>query len=614
MYELEKTLFQVNKYYGWRLTVGEDYFLLQEHHITTLQPEPAVSGIVLVISPSLQTFTKKFLELAGLALSHQHPDILRMILSLTFQTFREPVYSFVHSCILSYLTALARKIFVESHPVRRILNLTERKSQLERPELKVLTLMRHIASRHAGPTSDEVFRLADDMVVMLLAQTDCTSAYEFCQGVLCRCADTLGKKHWRYRQLKTRFARLLYVNDRCLEANNIWQELVGPVPRLEQGWQPSDASAVMAAASLGDACEERHDIEGAKIWYQRAASGCGQLFGSEDIATLLLLHKAKQMEAQCERRTTSKDAVLECPEKAESRQQDVESLVAQLEERLSQLDLEAADNSIVQGEPWDTDNVGAAIDTASTEAPELSFGLTLNTPEEGVGTIVRQTNSNVPLSWIATEHDVPFAELETHYPKPHPSCDPGPNDGPPKITSLFPSQQTFGDTPASTLSGFEQYCPPLPTLSNDAEMAGFDTNPGMHQEHLAYEQFDENHLCNWTQFVNRSQNFSMDEQQTTWNQQFGVDQQIDMSQQFAFQMNQPPNHYWEHAGQNQQHWIPQIDSFQSMMDFDQGSINNPVPETFNDADFVDWDQLQTQELVTGSGGPYTHQQRITEVQ
>ncbi|KIV80412.1 hypothetical protein PV11_07912 [Exophiala sideris] len=370
----------------------------------------------------------------------------------------------------------------------------------------------------------------------------------------------------------------------------------------------------MAAEMLGEECEMRLDLAKAAVWYHRVASGFEQLYGAKDTDTLIALHKARQMEAQSERMKTSKDAVSEFPEEAELRQQTVETLVAEIEEKVSKLDLEAADNSIVQGKPWDTDDADAALDTDSAEAPESSLSLMLNTPEEDIGPLARQSPSDLPFPWVATGHDVPFSDLETHYSNPQPSCDPGSNDGTPEFLGLFPSQQTYEDAPAATLSGLDQHCPPLPTLSNDAEMAVFDTNPGMHQEHLAYEQFDGNHLCNWTQVVDGGQNFSMGERQTTWNQHFCGDQQIDMSQHFVFQTNNPPNLHSEHAGHDQQHWIPQIDSFPSMMDLDQGSVNNPVfTETFNDDDFVDWNQLQTQELVT-SGGPYAHQQRITEEQ
>ncbi|KIV80413.1 hypothetical protein PV11_07913 [Exophiala sideris] len=216
MYEFEKTLFQVNKYYEWRLTVGEDYFLLQEHSVNIPNSEPAavvdpgqlfilaenlVRGISLGNAHLVQTLTKRISKLAALSFSHQHPGLLRVMLDLICHTFSDPDESYVHYSILSYLTALARRIFVESHPVRLILSLTQHgsQSQPESPEFKILTLMSHIASRHAGPTSDEVYELEEDMIFILRVYAVYAPTYEFCQGLLTRYAETLGKEHWAYR-------------------------------------------------------------------------------------------------------------------------------------------------------------------------------------------------------------------------------------------------------------------------------------------------------------------------------------------------------------------------------------------------------------------------------
>jgi hypothetical protein len=303
---LESTLAAVNNYYAWRLGQSDEYFAVLKHgggeHTVIsdeLDPGEAFSlvqeGIDAVLAGAhqfAQSSMRGFCSQARVLLLQQHPSLLQNLLYSLVYPYKAGGLQF-QSSIISYLAALASRLFEHDHPVSMILKLVRCYEARGKGCQLVFRLMCEIATRQKDPNARIISELEYDLARVSVDYDDFHSAAGFCQALLQRYVDELDERHVFSRRLLSLLGKLYWRYDLDDEAERTLLRVLELDDPYVRDARNADWVSLHAMDWLSWMCEDTEDWSGAEKWYRQAHEAACFHYGLEDGAARRILHQLK---------------------------------------------------------------------------------------------------------------------------------------------------------------------------------------------------------------------------------------------------------------------------------------------------------------------------------
>jgi tetratricopeptide (TPR) repeat protein len=292
---LESTLATVNNYYAWRLGQSDEYFAVPKHGLgehtvisDELDPVDVFSlmreGLAAAVAGAYQlaqSLMRRFCSQAPVLLLQQRPSLLENLLYSLVYPYEEGCLQF-QSSIISYLAALASRLFKHDHPVSMILKLVRYYEARKKGCQLIFRLMCEIATRQKDQNAGIIFELEFDMAKVSIHYDDFHAAAEFCQALLQRYVDKLDERHKFSRRLLILLGELYWKHDLYDEPERILLRVLELDDSYARDARKADSISAQALEFLGLRCEKREDWSGAEKWYRQAYEATCSQYGVDD--------------------------------------------------------------------------------------------------------------------------------------------------------------------------------------------------------------------------------------------------------------------------------------------------------------------------------------------
>ncbi|EXJ63900.1 hypothetical protein A1O7_00235 [Cladophialophora yegresii CBS 114405] len=357
-HHLESTLAAVNNYFTWRLSQTDDYFVAQKHGAgehseasELLDPYVPFSNMAEGMNAAFvgtyhhaQSLLRRFCGETRVLLLQQHPLLLETLVYSFFYAYNGVAGRFMYS-IISYLAALASRLFGHDHPISMTLKLLRCYEARRKGTELVSKLLYEITKRQKDPGAQKIFELEYNMAQASVFNDDFHTAAEICQALLQRYMDRFDERHRFCRGLMILQGELHWkhrVND---EARQIMLKVVELDDSYVSDAGNADGFSAIAMGYLGELCEDSEDLAGAERWYSQAYEVSCDFYGREHVVTENSLFKLQRIQRRLN----------ETAEEFGKDQIDETEIFKELERQIERLDLE---ESPAEGEcegraaPW----------------------------------------------------------------------------------------------------------------------------------------------------------------------------------------------------------------------------------------------------------------------
>jgi hypothetical protein len=384
MHLFELTFIQVHNYFTWRLTVHDDYFVQRSRSAGETQRPTSARSVLgsfsnLLITVEAEIFAglkakANFLTLCGLVADKvsnmfrlQPPDLLWSLARFSSVRFAGSM----RRKIIYYMTALANNILGPSHPASLLLELVQHSGELGTPFSNIVTFMRDIMIRIAGPSSLRVVRLDLELIGMLIAENDdFYYVRDVIHDLLLRYEKTLGRDDYLCRLISGQLAFLHHVHDFDVEAEKIYLEVLSFDAYHGDDHNQHLVVTADAERGLGQVYESMQKFGDAEKRFKRTQSLLEESFGLEDEDAQMCSVHAESMR---EKQEQSKNSRIESEDYERNQQrlgqEYADNVISSLAKGLSKVTLEEPDDHIQHDEPWNA-NLTVAQDTNEEESDD----------------------------------------------------------------------------------------------------------------------------------------------------------------------------------------------------------------------------------------------------
>ncbi|OCT53291.1 hypothetical protein CLCR_09658 [Cladophialophora carrionii] len=390
---LESTLAAINNYFPWRLDRSDEYFVAQKHgageHAETfelLDLHGAFSSVGMGVDAvttgayhRAQSHVRQFCAQARVLLGQQHPLLLETLVSYFSNTYSGCAGRVMNS-IISYLAALASRLFGQDHPILLTLRLLGCYEARGKSSQLVLKLLYEIIQRQNDTNAAKIFELDYEMASASVDYDDFHTAAESCQGLLRRYTDRLDQRHESCRSLMYLQGWLYLKHDFLDKAKQILLKVLELDDSYASHAGNPDWVSLRAMEFLGLICESTEDLSGAEKWYRQAYERFCNSYGVADGDTQYVLFRLKSVERR----------LSETGEHLDEDQIDGDEIFEDLERQIEELKL---DESPAEGErearatPWNDwqADVPDANESSHTSTDESTYedDISDTTPEGG---------------------------------------------------------------------------------------------------------------------------------------------------------------------------------------------------------------------------------------
>ncbi|KIW99621.1 uncharacterized protein Z518_11034 [Rhinocladiella mackenziei CBS 650.93] len=394
---VEKSLIQVNNYFSWRFTLGDDYFLSRTHPIPTcyrvttdlIDPYEIFSelegalqatrdGACDVGLPAVQ----RFCQLAPDLIRQEHSLLLRELIEWCSTDYGVHLRtSSLKLGLISYLASLSRKLLGKDHPLAMVLILCQRGRELAPLLPLVLKVMLNIMTRQGGKSSERTFDSERTLARVLREIGQVSAALRLDLDMLQRCNEIFGTSHRWYNECLVDIGYLLYKSGYYDLAERAFLQVLRPA---EPGNHEGDLR-VEALRGLAWICEQRGHFQEAMTWFCRARVSAAEVLRPNDARLHAYLERAHQMQALLDPLYTPSSS-------SDSLDREVADVVDGLQLRISRLELENEEDSTSKAAPWDScdstsDCIASAFDNtlSAPDANAATDARTLRTEEVYLG-------------------------------------------------------------------------------------------------------------------------------------------------------------------------------------------------------------------------------------